>query len=151
MHPKDHQSLISSCPTPLMVSGPHLQPLQPTFSNPMAQNTPPQQSMMPPVMALFDPEGGYPKINSNMMHPKDHQSLISSCPTPLMVSGARFENILHRRINWPDEPEELTSAESLDLMNRLMTLNQDKLKHDASQRPPVTDLILPNAVDGFRG
>jgi serine/threonine-protein kinase RIM15 len=123
---------------------PRLQPLQPTFSNPLAQNTPPQQSMMPPVMALFDPEDhdrrfvGTPDYLAPETINGVGQDEISdwwslgcimfefifgyppfNADTPDQV----FENILHRRINWPDDPEEYTSAESLDLMNRLMTLD----------------------------
>jgi serine/threonine-protein kinase RIM15 len=123
---------------------PRLQPLQPTFSNPLMQNTPPQQSMMPPVMALFDPEDhdrrfvGTPDYLAPETINGVGQDEISdwwslgcimfefifgyppfNAETPEEV----FENILHRRINWPDDPEEFTSAESLDLMNKLMTLD----------------------------
>ncbi|KAJ5555875.1 CheY-like superfamily [Penicillium sp. DV-2018c] len=123
---------------------PRLQALQPTFSNPLAQNTPPQQSMMPPVMALFDPEDhdrrfvGTPDylapetINGvGQDEMSDWWSLgcimfefiFGYPPFNAETPDQVFENILHRRINWPDDPEEYTSAESLDLMNRLMTLD----------------------------
>jgi serine/threonine-protein kinase RIM15 len=123
---------------------PRLQPLQPTFSNPLAQNTPPHQSMLPPVMALFDPEDhdrrfvGTPDYLAPETINGIGQDEISdwwslgcimfefifgyppfNAETPEEV----FENILHRKINWPDDPEEFTSAESLDLMNKLMTLD----------------------------
>ncbi|KAJ5698788.1 hypothetical protein N7462_000793 [Penicillium macrosclerotiorum] len=123
---------------------PHLYPLQPTFSNPLAQNTPPQQSMMPPVMALFDPEDhdrrfvGTPDYLAPETINGIGQDEISdwwslgcimfefifgyppfNAPTPDEV----FENILQRNINWPDDPEEYTSPEALDLMNKLMALN----------------------------
>ncbi|KAJ5462146.1 hypothetical protein N7530_010351 [Penicillium desertorum] len=137
---------------------PRLQPLQPTFSNPMAQNTPPQQSMMPPVMALFDPEDhdrrfvGTPDYLAPETINGVGQDEISdwwslgcimfefifgyppfNADTPDQV----FENILHRRINWPDEPEELTSAESLDLMNKLMTLNpRDRIGANVEEKFP---------------
>lgn len=123
---------------------PRLQPLQPTFSNPLAQSTPPHQSMMPPVMALFDPEDhdrrfvGTPDYLAPETINGVGQDEISDwwslgCimfefifgypPFNADTPDEVFENILHRRINWPDDPEEYTSAESLDLMNRLMTLN----------------------------
>ncbi|CAG8104580.1 unnamed protein product [Penicillium olsonii] len=123
---------------------PRLQPLQPTFSNPLAQNTPPQQSMMPPVMALFDPEDhdrrfvGTPDYLAPETINGIGQDEISDwwslgCimfefvfgypPFNAETPDEVFENILHRRINWPDDPEEFTSAESLDLMNKLMTLD----------------------------
>ncbi|KAJ5157853.1 uncharacterized protein N7482_008953 [Penicillium canariense] len=123
---------------------PHLYLLQPTFSNPMLHNTPPQQSMLPPVMALFDPEDhdrrfvGTPDYLAPETINGVGQDEISdwwslgcimfefifgyppfNAPTPDEV----FENILQRNINWPDDPQEYTSPESLDLMNRLMTLN----------------------------
>ncbi|KAJ5316398.1 hypothetical protein N7476_006705 [Penicillium atrosanguineum] len=123
---------------------PHFYALQPTFSNPMAQNTPPQQSMLPPVMALFDPEDhdrrfvGTPDYLAPETINGVGQDEISdwwslgcimfefifgyppfNAPTPDEV----FENILRRNINWPDDPDEYTTPEALDLMNKLMTLN----------------------------
>ncbi|KAJ5781354.1 hypothetical protein N7457_006514 [Penicillium paradoxum] len=123
---------------------PRLQPLQPTFSNPLAQNTPPHQAMIPPVMALFDPEDhdrrfvGTPDYLAPETINGVGQDEISDwwslgCimfefifgypPFNADTPDEVFENILHRRINWPDDPEEYTSPESLDLMNKLMTLN----------------------------
>ncbi|KAJ5183893.1 hypothetical protein N7492_001509 [Penicillium capsulatum] len=123
---------------------PYLYPLQPTFSNPMAHNTPPQQSMLPPVMALFDPEDhdrrfvGTPDYLAPETINGVGQDEISDwwslgCimfefifgypPFNAETPDEVFENILHRRINWPDEPEEFTTPESLDLMNKLITLN----------------------------
>lgn len=123
---------------------PRLQPLHPTFSNPIAQNTPPQPGMLPPVMALFDPEDhdrrfvGTPDYLAPETINGIGQDEISDwwslgCimfefifgypPFNAETPDEVFENILHRRINWPDDPEEFTSTESLDLMNKLMTLN----------------------------
>ncbi|KAJ5334400.1 uncharacterized protein N7506_008183 [Penicillium brevicompactum] len=123
---------------------PRLQPLHPTFSNPIAQNTPPQQGMLPPAMALFDPEDhdrrfvGTPDYLAPETINGIGQDEISDwwslgCimfefifgypPFNAETPDEVFENILHRRINWPDDPEEFTSPESLDLMNKLMTLN----------------------------
>lgn len=123
---------------------PLLYPLQPTFSNAVAHNTPPQQSMLPPVMALFDPEDhdrrfvGTPDYLAPETINGVGQDEISdwwslgcimfefifgyppfNAPTPDEV----FENILERKINWPDDPEEYTTPEALDLMNKLMTLH----------------------------
>lgn len=123
---------------------PLLYPLQPTFSNPAYHNAPPQQSMLPPVMALFDPEDhdrrfvGTPDYLAPETINGVGQDEISdwwslgcimfefifgyppfNAPTPDEV----FENILQRRINWPEDPEEYTTPESLDLMNKLMTIN----------------------------
>lgn len=121
---------------------PLLYPMQTTASN--AQNTPPQQGMLPPVMALFDPEDhdrrfvGTPDYLAPETINGVGQDEISdwwslgcimfefifgyppfNAPTPDEV----FENILARKINWPDNPEEYTTPEALDLMNKLMTLN----------------------------
>lgn len=123
---------------------PYLYPIQSIFSNPAAHNTPPQQSMLPPVMALFDPEDhdrrfvGTPDYLAPETINGVGQDEISdwwslgcimfefifgyppfNAPTPDEV----FENILQRKINWPDDPEEYTTPEALDLMNKLMTLN----------------------------
>ncbi|KAJ6010245.1 hypothetical protein N7499_004351 [Penicillium canescens] len=137
---------------------PCLHPLQPTFSNPLAQHTPPQQSMLPPVMALFDPEDhdrrfvGTPDylapetINGvGQDEVSDWWSLgcimfefiFGYPPFNAATPDEVFENILHRRINWPDDPEEYTSAESLDLMNKLMTLNpRERIGANAEEKFP---------------
>ncbi|CAL5867168.1 uncharacterized protein PFLUO_LOCUS1380 [Penicillium psychrofluorescens] len=123
---------------------PQLYPLQPTFSNPVSHNTPPQQTMLPPVMALFDPEDhnrrfvGTPDYLAPETINGVGQDEISDwwslgCimfefifgypPFNASTPDEVFENILQRKINWPEGPEEYTSPESLDLMNKLMTLN----------------------------
>lgn len=123
---------------------PHFYPLQPTFTNPLMHSTPPQQSMLPPVMALFDPEDhdrrfvGTPDYLAPETISGVGQDEISdwwslgcimfefifgyppfNAPTPDEV----FENILQRKINWPEDPEEYTTPEAMDLMNKLMALN----------------------------
>ena len=123
--------------------------LQPTMSNMsnISQNphhTPPLSGMLPPPMALFDPEDhnrrfvGTPDylapetingIGQDEM--SDWWSLgcilfefLYGYPpfhadTPELV----FENILARKIDWPDNEECPVSGEVKDLMNRLMTLS----------------------------
>ncbi|KAJ5801919.1 uncharacterized protein N7503_004369 [Penicillium pulvis] len=136
---------------------PHLYPLQQTFSNP-AHSTPPQQSMLPPVMALFDPEDhdrrfvGTPDYLAPETINGVGQDEISDwwslgCimfefifgypPFNAATPDEVFENILHRRINWPDDPEEYTTPEALDLMNKLMTLNpRERIGANAEEKYP---------------
>ena len=123
---------------------PRLFPLQPTFSNFLTQNTPPQQTMLPPVMALFDPEDhdrrfvGTPDYLAPETINGIGQDEISDwwslgCimfefifgypPFNAATPDEVFDNILHRKINWPDEPEQYTTPEALDLMNKLMAIN----------------------------
>ncbi|KAJ5917183.1 hypothetical protein N7466_010737 [Penicillium verhagenii] len=136
-------SLAEEEPRSEVEDSPHLYPLQQTFSNP-AQNTPPQQSMLPPVMALFDPDDherrfvGTPDYLAPETINGVGQDEISDwwsvgCimfefifgypPFNAATPDEVFENILQRNINWPDDPEEYTTLESLDLMKRLMTIN----------------------------
>ncbi|GLA50198.1 rim15, signal transduction response regulator [Aspergillus niger] len=123
---------------------PHLYPLQPTMSNSFSYSTPPQQSMMPPLMALFDPEDHNRRFvgTPDYLAPEtingvgqDEMSdwwslgcimfefLFGYPPFNAGTPDEVFDNILHRRINWPDEAEEFASPEAIDLVNRLMTMN----------------------------
>ncbi|KAL4996772.1 hypothetical protein BDV10DRAFT_186863 [Aspergillus recurvatus] len=122
---------------------PYLHPLQPTHSN-VSTGTPPQQTMMPPLMALFDPEDHNRRFvgTPDYLAPEtingvgqDEMSdwwslgcimfefLFGYPPFNAATPDEVFENILHRRINWPDEIEELASPEAIDLMNKLMAIN----------------------------
>ncbi|KAL4936670.1 hypothetical protein BDV06DRAFT_227672 [Aspergillus oleicola] len=122
---------------------PSLQPLQPTQSN-VSTDTPPQQAMMPPLMALFDPEDHNRRFvgTPDYLAPEtingvgqDEMSdwwslgcimfefLFGYPPFNAGTPDEVFENILYRRINWPEETEELASPESIDLMNKLMAIN----------------------------
>ncbi|RAL13505.1 protein kinase RIM15 [Aspergillus homomorphus CBS 101889] len=123
---------------------PHLFPLQPTLSNSFSYSTPPQQSMMPPLMALFDPEDHNRRFvgTPDYLAPEtingvgqDEMSdwwsvgcimfefLFGYPPFNASTPDEVFDNILHRRINWPEEADELASPEAIDLMNKLMTIN----------------------------
>ncbi|KAL1964831.1 hypothetical protein VTN77DRAFT_6333 [Rasamsonia byssochlamydoides] len=138
---------------------PHLVPLHQTISHSSTHyGTPPHQSMLPPPMALFDPEDhnrrfvGTPDylapetINGvGQDEMSDWWSLGCilfeflygyppfNAPTPDEV----FDNILNRRINWPEGADELVSPEAKDLMNRLMTLNpEERLGANAEEKFP---------------
>lgn len=137
-------SLAEEEPQSEASESPYLLPLQPTISNSASYGTPPQQSMMPPLMALFDPEDhnrrfvGTPDYLAPETIKGVGQDEMSDwwslgCITfeflfgypPFNASNPDevFENILARRINWPDDPEELATPEAIDLINRLMTMN----------------------------
>ncbi|KAI1098018.1 hypothetical protein F4804DRAFT_141422 [Jackrogersella minutella] len=109
----------------------------------MHRNTPPQSSMMPPPMALFDPDD----TNRRFVGTPDYLA-------PETIKGARqdetsdwwsvgcimfeflygyppfhateaehvFENILARKIMWPEEPDEV-SPEAKDLINKLLCID----------------------------
>jgi serine/threonine-protein kinase RIM15 len=123
---------------------PRLFPLQPTGSNSAPHGTPPQQIMMPPLMALFDPEDHNRRFvgTPDYLAPEtingvgqDEMSdwwslgcimfefLFGYPPFNAGTPDEVFDNILHRRINWPEEAEELTTREAIDLMNKLMTID----------------------------
>ncbi|CRG91758.1 serine/threonine-protein kinase RIM15 [Talaromyces islandicus] len=129
---------------------PSLVPLSQTISATSASaphSTPPSQSMLPPPMALFDPEDHNRRFvgTPDYLAPEtingvgqDEMSdwwslgcilfefLFGYPPFNASTPDEVFENILHRRINWPDESHELASPEALDLMNRLMTINPEQ-------------------------
>lgn len=127
---------------------PVLYALRPTTSNASTAtghpDTPPQQAMPPPPLALFDPDDqnrrfvGTPDylapetINGlGQDESSDWWSLgcilfefLFGYPpfhgdTPEKV----FENILERKIDWPDDSYCAISAEAKDLMEKLMTID----------------------------
>ncbi|KAL8918521.1 MAG: hypothetical protein Q9172_005391 [Xanthocarpia lactea] len=120
--------------------------LQPSISNisgPM--HTPPQSGMLPPPMALFDPEDQNRRFvgTPDYLAPEtinglgqDEMSdwwslgcilfefLFGYPPFHAEDPEKVFENILARRIDWPDEEEmSMVSPEAKDIMERLMTLD----------------------------
>ncbi len=108
------------------------------------RSTPPQSSMMPPPMALFDPEDS----NRRFVGTPDYLA-------PETIKGAKqdetsdwwsvgcimfeflygyppfhgneaeqvFENILTRNIQWPDEEDDTVSPEAKDLINKLLCID----------------------------
>ncbi|KAI4177919.1 MAG: hypothetical protein LQ343_000003 [Gyalolechia ehrenbergii] len=121
--------------------------LQPSVSNTSGVSThnPPQSGMLPPPMALFDPEDQNRRFvgTPDYLAPEtinglgqDEMSdwwslgcilfefLFGYPPYHADTPEKVFENILARRIDWPDEEEmSAVSTEAKDLMERLMTVN----------------------------
>ncbi|OAL74665.1 AGC protein kinase [Trichophyton violaceum] len=127
---------------------PHLFPAQPSssYTTPSipSQFETSQQQMVPPPMALFDPQDhnrcfvGTPDylapetINGTGQDEMSDwwslgcilfEFLYGYPPFNASTPDEVFENILHRRINWPDEADELVSREAKDIMERLITVN----------------------------
>ena len=121
--------------------------LQPTVSNTSVGqiNTPPQSGMLPPPMALFDPEDQNRRFvgTPDYLAPETinglgqdevsdwwslgcilFEFLFGYPPFHADSPEKVFENILARKIDWPDEEElSVVSDEAKDLMNKLMTIN----------------------------
>jgi serine/threonine-protein kinase RIM15 len=109
-----------------------------------SKSTPPQPSMMPPPMALFDPDDSNRRFvgTPDYLAPEtvngfgqDETSdwwsvgcilfefLYGYPPFHAATPDEVFENILARRIFWPDENEFDVSPEAKDLMNKLLCLD----------------------------
>ena len=108
------------------------------------KSTPPQTSMMPPPMALFDPDDSNRRFvgTPDYLAPEtvngvgqDETSdwwsvgcilfefLYGYPPFHAGTPDEVFENILARRISWPDDDDLDISPEAKDLMNKLLCLD----------------------------
>ena len=120
--------------------------LHPTTSHTSAapHNTPPQNGMFPPPMALFDPDDHNRRFvgTPDYLAPETINGLGQDemsdwwslgCILFEFVYGYPpfhadspdevFGNILAQRIHWPPEDEDMISDEAKDLMKQLMTIN----------------------------
>ncbi|EEP76538.1 conserved hypothetical protein [Uncinocarpus reesii 1704] len=117
-----------------------------------------QQPQIPPAMALFNPE----EQNQGFVGTPDYlapETIQGVCqdemcdwwslgcilfefiygypPFNAPTADEVFQNILGRKINWPEGFEEYSSEESRDLMNKLMTLNpEERLGSNSSEKFP---------------
>ncbi|KAI1176890.1 putative response regulator receiver RIM15p [Nemania sp. FL0916] len=124
-------------------------------SSEVHRNTPPQSSMMPPHMALFDPQDTNrrfvgtpdylaPETISGGLQDESSDWWSVGCIMfeflygipPFHASEAEqvFENILARRIEWPDD-EDIASPEAKDLINKLLCVNpQQRLGKNCEEK-----------------
>ena len=125
-----------------------LQSLSQPGSEVYGKNTPPQSSMMPPPMALFDPEDtnrrfvGTPDYLApeTVKGEKQNESsdwwsvgcimfefLYGYPPFHDTEAELVFENILARKIRWPDDMDcEPVSDEAKDLINKLLCMDPNE-------------------------
>lgn len=125
---------------------PDMYAIQPSVSQTNAglHHTPPQSGMLPPPMALFDPEDQNRRFvgTPDYLAPEtinglgqDEMSdwwslgcilfefLFGYPPFHASSPEMVFENILARKIDWPEEEDTPISEDAKDLMKKLMTVN----------------------------
>ncbi|MCJ1313502.1 rim15, signal transduction response regulator [Agyrium rufum] len=133
--------------------------LQPSLSHSSQSGfhgTPPQSGMLPPPMALFDPEDQNRRFvgTPDYLAPETINGLgqdeVSDwwslgcilfeflCGYPPFHAGKPeevFENILERKIDWPSEDEVEVSEQARDLIEKLMTVDpKSRLGANLSER-----------------
>ncbi|KAK8114504.1 Response regulator receiver rim15p [Apiospora kogelbergensis] len=134
---------MSDCASVASQDLPSLQPVT-SHGSEHHRNTPPQSSMMPPPMALFDPEDtnrrfvGTPDylapetINGERQDETSDwwsvgcilfEFLFGIPPFHATEAEHVFENILARKIMWPDEADFEVSPEAKDLINKLLCMD----------------------------
>jgi serine/threonine-protein kinase RIM15 len=145
MMPQNRRSPIEEMSENECSHSPDLPSLHPVTSHISVdlKNTPPQTSMMPPPMALFDPDDSNRRFvgTPDYLAPEtvngvgqDEMSdwwsvgcilfefLYGYPPFHASTPDEVFENILARRISWPDDNDFEVSPEAKDLMNKLLCL-----------------------------
>lgn len=121
-----------------------LQPVTSQSSTGDRHTPPSQSSMMPPPMALFDPDDSNRRFvgTPDYLAPEtvngigqDEMSdwwsvgcilfefLFGYPPFHASTPDEVFENILARRISWPDEDDIVVSSDAKDLMNKLLCID----------------------------
>ena len=128
-------------------ASPDLFPLSQSMSNIAQPPPPPQSQMLPPAMALFDPEDNTRRFvgTPDYLAPEtitgagqDEMSdwwslgcilfefLYGFPPFNADSTDAVFENILNRRIAWPEESDCQVSETAKDLINKFIQLDPRK-------------------------
>lgn len=122
-------------------------------------DTPPQSSMLPPPMALFDPEDQNrrfvgtpdylaPETINGMGQDEMSDWWSLGCilfefvygipPFHAATPDKVFENILARNIHWPDDEDTVVSDEAKDLMEKLMTIDpKQRLGSNLDEKYPT--------------
>ena len=140
------------------VDSPDPYALQPTISHTSTghHSTPPQSSMLPPPMALFDPDDHNRRFvgTPDYLAPETinglgqdevsdwwslgcilFEFLFGYPPFHADTPDKVFDNILARKIDWPSEEDCMVSVDAKDLMCQLMTINpKERLGANMSEK-----------------